>query len=92
MSSQESKDNTSTTNDELNLASNSIKSEPATLTAQAIEDAPKEEPEWLSGVKLFSVISGMTLASFLVLLDSSILATAVPKITSQFHSLADVGW
>jgi hypothetical protein len=25
-------------------------------------------------------------------LDNSIIATAIPKITDQFHSLEDVGW
>ncbi|KAI0414510.1 major facilitator superfamily domain-containing protein [Xylaria grammica] len=34
----------------------------------------------------------VVLASFLVLLDNSIVSTAIPQITDEFHSLADVGW
>ncbi|KAF2717802.1 efflux pump [Polychaeton citri CBS 116435] len=37
-------------------------------------------------------MSSITLVGFLMLLDSSIVSTAVPKITSEFHSLDDVGW
>ncbi|KAL2817541.1 major facilitator superfamily domain-containing protein [Aspergillus granulosus] len=48
--------------------------------------------EWIDGVPLFMVISGVTLVVFLMLLDTSIVATAVPKITNHFHSLQDVAW
>ncbi|KAI0469717.1 major facilitator superfamily domain-containing protein [Xylariaceae sp. FL0804] len=34
----------------------------------------------------------VVLASFLVLLDNSIVSTAIPSITDEFHSLSDVGW
>ncbi|KAL4880586.1 major facilitator superfamily domain-containing protein [Aspergillus karnatakaensis] len=77
-------------------------------TATAGENAPKsttDSPtsalgegtsptgeEWLSGIPLFLVISGVTLVVFLMLLDTSIIATAVPRITNQFHSLEDVAW
>ncbi|KAH7323910.1 putative MFS transporter [Rhexocercosporidium sp. MPI-PUGE-AT-0058] len=37
-------------------------------------------------------LSGATIACFLVLLDVSIIATAIPQITSEFQSLLDVGW
>ncbi|KAH8202700.1 hypothetical protein TruAng_003186 [Truncatella angustata] len=46
----------------------------------------------ISGMKLFLVMFSLTLAVFLVLLDSSIVATATPKITGEFHSLNDIGW
>lgn len=32
------------------------------------------------------------LALFLVALDRTIIATAIPRITDEFHSLGDVGW
>ncbi|KAJ9130825.1 Major facilitator superfamily domain, general substrate transporter [Pleurostoma richardsiae] len=56
---------------------------------------PPDEPqdhEYLAGLRLFLVLSGLTLAIFLMLLDASIVATAVPTITSDFHSLEDIGW
>jgi len=33
----------------------------------------------------------LCLSVFLMALDNTIIATAIPKITDQFHSLADVG-
>ncbi|KAL4945539.1 hypothetical protein BDV06DRAFT_219227 [Aspergillus oleicola] len=61
----------------------------ASTPTQPIE-APAEE--WISGVPLFMVVAGITLVMFLMLLDTSIIATAIPKITDQFHSLEDVAW
>ncbi|KAF4344955.1 major facilitator superfamily transporter [Fusarium beomiforme] len=52
----------------------------------------EDESEWLSGWKLASMMISLTLAAFLMLLDMSIIATAVPRITSDFHSLPDIGW
>ncbi|KAL3461910.1 major facilitator superfamily domain-containing protein [Aspergillus heterothallicus] len=48
--------------------------------------------EWLEGWKLWSVLTGVTLVSFLMLLDTSIISTAIPVITRDFNSLVDVGW
>jgi hypothetical protein len=38
------------------------------------------------------VTACVTLVAFLTLLDTAIVATAVPRITDTFHSLKDVGW
>ncbi|KAH8897375.1 MFS general substrate transporter [Thozetella sp. PMI_491] len=51
-----------------------------------------DEHQYLSGVKLFLVLVPCTLVYFLTMLDSSIIATAVPQITSDFDSLLDIGW
>ncbi|TQS34090.1 hypothetical protein Golomagni_05539 [Golovinomyces magnicellulatus] len=56
------------------------------------EDQPDKEIEYIHGLKLASVMLALTLATFLMLLDVSILVTAIPRITTQFHSLPDVGW
>lgn len=53
---------------------------------------PDEEYEYVTGIKLYLVIFIVTLACFLMLLDTSIIVTAIPKITTDFHSLGDVGW
>jgi hypothetical protein len=55
-------------------------------------DAPPATQEWVSGFKLLPIITAITLGCFLMLLDTSIIATATPRITSDFHSLLDVGW
>ncbi|KAK3944445.1 major facilitator superfamily domain-containing protein [Diplogelasinospora grovesii] len=76
----------------------------ATDDASGKTTAPKEDglvssagpaPEmqaYLSGARLFLIMFGLTLTVFLMLLDSSIVATATPKITGEFHSLNDIGW
>lgn len=51
-----------------------------------------EKPEYLSGVRLWLVLASVTLVAFLMLLDMSIIVTAIPQITNDFHSLGDVGW
>ena len=51
-----------------------------------------EDYEYVTGLKLAMAITSVTLVAFLMLLDTSIIATAIPRITSDFHSLPDVGW
>ncbi|KAL3472453.1 major facilitator superfamily-domain-containing protein [Aspergillus californicus] len=46
----------------------------------------------ITGLKLFGILASVTLAAFLMLLDGSIIGVAIPNITSQFHSIHDVGW
>lgn len=48
--------------------------------------------EYPSGLKLALITIALCLAVFLMALDNSIIATAIPKITDQFHSLDAVGW
>lgn len=51
-----------------------------------------EEWEYVTGFKLAAVNCAVTAACFVMLLDTSIVATAIPRITSDFHSLEDIGW
>ncbi|KAF7542201.1 hypothetical protein G7Z17_g11790 [Cylindrodendrum hubeiense] len=54
---------------------------------------PKDDvEEYVSGWKLISLMISITVAAFLMLLDMSIITTAIPRITEQFHSLDDIGW
>ncbi|CAK7265194.1 hypothetical protein SEPCBS57363_001456 [Sporothrix epigloea] len=50
------------------------------------------EPQYVTGIKLWLIVLALSLALFVTMLDMSILATAIPHITNQFHSLNDVGW
>lgn len=63
---------------------------------RAVSDADKEEPakevQYVTGLKLWLLMMPLCFTFFLVLLDVSIIATAIPQITNDFHSLADVGW
>ncbi|PMD24864.1 putative HC-toxin efflux carrier [Hyaloscypha hepaticicola] len=51
-----------------------------------------EGVEYPTGVKLGLISLALCLSVFLMALDNTIIATAIPKITDQFHSLQDVGW
>ncbi|KAF7166397.1 hypothetical protein CNMCM5623_000085 [Aspergillus felis] len=51
-----------------------------------------EGVEYPTGIKLGLVTLALCLSVFLMALDNTIIATAIPKITDQFHSLPDVGW
>ena len=57
-----------------------------------ITTSTTNDKEYLTGVKLFVLLASLTLVTFLVLLDNSILGTAIPRITTEFHSLSQVGW
>jgi len=57
-------------------------------TEQSLDD---QQPN-ISGLKRALIIFPATLVYFLVMLDSSIISTAIPEITDEFNSLLDVGW
>ena len=71
-------------------------------TTQAGADtAPKETPlekvtshveNYPTGFKLVTVLLSIYLSVFLVALDRTIIATALPQITNHFQSFGDVGW
>ncbi|KAF2035937.1 MFS general substrate transporter [Setomelanomma holmii] len=52
----------------------------------------KAEDYSLSGAKLHIIIFGLGLAIFLMALDMSILVTAIPLITENFQSVANIGY
>lgn len=76
-------------------ANNSIKdANDAASTEKSIgqtqnEDAGKVYP---TGLKFAIIFIGLELAVLCVALDNTIIATAIPRITDEFHALADVGW
>ncbi|KDQ15404.1 hypothetical protein BOTBODRAFT_131210 [Botryobasidium botryosum FD-172 SS1] len=54
--------------------------------------AADDEGRYLTGRKLFLAFVGMLLSILLVALDQTIVATATPKIASQFNALGKVSW
>ncbi|KAF2745217.1 MFS general substrate transporter [Sporormia fimetaria CBS 119925] len=66
--------------------------------AESHGDAPvspasqEDESKYLGGVKLAVLSLGLCLTTFVIALDNTIIATAIPKITEVFNSLDDVGW
>ena len=53
---------------------------------------PPEETQYPKRRNVFLIMLGLYLATFLIALDRTIIATAVPVITSDFNSLGDIGW
>ena len=56
-----------------------------TLSKIATSDYPH-------ALKLTFIVVALVLSVFLVALDMTIVATAIPRITDEFHSLDQVGW
>lgn len=75
-------------------SASTVNEAPAANVDQSKEEVEVEEPHhsFLDGFKLFLVMLGITVVFFLSMLDIAIIGTAIPKITSDFHTLNDVGW
>lgn len=58
----------------------------------ANEDDVENESSYPTGVRLVLIVISLCLAVFLFALDGTILATALPVITTQFNSLDDIAW
>ena len=71
------------------MSTTSMEKEPQVDSPQPKHE---EEESYLTGLSLLSVLVSLVLVIFLMMLDTSIVATAIPRITTQFHSLDDVGW
>ncbi|KAJ7485872.1 major facilitator superfamily domain-containing protein [Mycena latifolia] len=68
-----------------------LKTEPQAQPEQ-VQLTELEEDDYPHGIKLTLLTLALCLSVFLVALDNTIIATAIPKITDQFKSLDDVGW
>ncbi|KAI5463883.1 major facilitator superfamily domain-containing protein [Mariannaea sp. PMI_226] len=70
----------------------SVDPESSTTTPRtATGDEPVAE-QYATPRELASLSTVFTIATFMIAIDGSILATAIPKITSDFGRLADVPW
>jgi MFS family permease len=58
------------------------------------EDEPSsgDDIEYPSGFTLAIIIAALMLAIFLISLDTTIISTAIPRITDDFHTVTDIGW
>ncbi|KIV94567.1 hypothetical protein PV10_02322 [Exophiala mesophila] len=71
-----------------------IQDEKAQLEIQAAGTTSSDEANLVypTGIKLALITLALCLSVFLVALDNTIIATAIPKITDRFNSLGDIGW
>ncbi|KIX94903.1 uncharacterized protein Z520_09213 [Fonsecaea multimorphosa CBS 102226] len=64
----------------------------STATSDAGEPGEDDESKYAKGLPLHLLTFGLTLSTFVIALDNTIIATAIPRITTVFNSLDDVGW
>ncbi|KAI1077292.1 efflux pump [Whalleya microplaca] len=57
-----------------------------------LDDHHDNSNEYVTGIKLALIVASVALACFLMLLDTMVVSTAIPRITDTFNSLPDVGW
>lgn len=72
------------------LPASSTSSSETKIEEKAGDD--QDEIEYPTGIKFAIITASLCLAVFLMALDNTIIATAIPKITDEFKSLGDVGW
>ncbi|KUJ08399.1 putative efflux pump antibiotic resistance protein [Mollisia scopiformis] len=58
----------------------------------AYVDRRPSEIAYPTGLKIFLIVFALSLAVFCVALDNTIIATAIPRITDEFHALQNIGW
>lgn len=61
-------------------------------TATASSAGEDDPTRYKTGLPLYLLTFGLALSTFVVALDNTIIATAIPRITTVFDSLNDVGW
>lgn len=64
----------------------------ATQSTDPGEPGEDDESKYITGAPLYLLTFGLVLSTFVVALDNTIIATAIPRITTVFNSLDDVGW
>ncbi|KAL4869244.1 hypothetical protein BDV12DRAFT_185304 [Aspergillus spectabilis] len=52
----------------------------------------KVDAQCITGYKLYSILFSVLIATILISLDVSIIATAIPAISSQFRAATDIAW
>ncbi|RAK72327.1 MDR family MFS transporter [Aspergillus fijiensis CBS 313.89] len=67
-------------------------STPSATKLQAIDAQAPVNDGYPHGTRLAAIVLSLLLVMFLVSLDNTILGTAIPKITDQFHDLNKVSW
>ena len=67
-----------------------VKNENASGQDPANDGGPCDD--YPTGLKLASILAGVTMAYYLLFLDLAIISTATPAITTEFDALIDIGW
>ncbi|KIW11735.1 hypothetical protein PV08_09007 [Exophiala spinifera] len=77
----------------VNVPSGGPDKDEADLEGPKAPQDPDEVPNYyLTGSKLYLILGGIGLTVYLFALDVSVIATAIPAITTQFNATTDIGW
>ncbi|KAK1251186.1 hypothetical protein MKX07_005741 [Trichoderma sp. CBMAI-0711] len=63
-----------------------------TTVDSPVQNEELADDEYPSGIKMFFIVLALVLSVFLLSLDMTIVATAIPKITDEFKGLDKAGW
>ncbi|CEO58354.1 hypothetical protein PMG11_03084 [Penicillium brasilianum] len=61
-------------------------------TSEKPTEVQEDDSQFPTGAKLVVIVISILFAMFLVALDRTIIATAVPRIANQFNALEDISW
>ncbi|CAH0051604.1 unnamed protein product [Clonostachys solani] len=61
-------------------------------TATTATLSPEDDDDYPEGAALVFILLALALSMFLMSLDMTIIATAIPKITDDFHGLSEAAW
>ncbi|OKL57718.1 hypothetical protein UA08_07126 [Talaromyces atroroseus] len=64
---------------------------PTMASVDRVGEETEDEAQFVNGLRLAVVLASTISIALLIMLDMSIIATATPNITSEFHSVDDVG-
>ncbi|KAL3495473.1 major facilitator superfamily domain-containing protein [Aspergillus germanicus] len=68
------------------------KQEPSPSPTPGVEPPPANEMQYPTGLPLMIIMGGLVASIFLIALDTTIVSTAIPRITDEFHTVGDIGW
>ena len=74
------------------LAALKVNTRPKPEVKETTDVETKPEDEYPHGARLILTAISLGMTIFLVALDGTIVSTAIPAITDEFHSLNDLGW
>ncbi|KAL3462820.1 putative MFS transporter [Aspergillus heterothallicus] len=69
-----------------------MKPEGSPIPMEEVEPSTTNEVEYPSGLPLIIIMAGLVASIFLIALDTTIVSTAIPRITDEFHTVGDIGW
>ncbi|KAK8075128.1 hypothetical protein PG997_009791 [Apiospora hydei] len=59
---------------------------------KSLQDALENSNHEVKGWSLALLITGLSVVVFLISIDRTVITTAIPYITAEFHSTPDIGW